>query len=235
MHLVSAYYTIPSKQPESFYIENIKRFFQFVKVPVLFFTDQATLLKLPPAGENIQFRILEFKDLEVFQEFPQEFWERQITRDPEIYHTWQLGAIWANKKYFVKEAAKTVKDDWLLWMDAGCIRTDRWAPFVERLGTRNYTQVPGAYIQTLQPVPAKNYFKYPDIYIAGGLILFHRAYINIYIEQYNHNLKEYDINKIPGTMDQYIMASMTQNSHFVHPVITKPACPDEWFFFLALL
>lgn len=236
MHLVSAYYTIPTrKQPESFYIENIKRFFQFVKVPVLFFTDEATLLKLPPAGENIQFRILEFKDLEVFQEFPQEFWERQITRDPETYHTWQLGAIWANKKYFVKEAAKTVKDDWLLWMDAGCIRTDRWAPFIEHLGTRNYTQMPGVYIQALQPVPAKNYFKYPDIYIAGGVILFHRDYINIYIDQYNHNLKEYDINEIPGTMDQYVMASMTQNSYFVHAINRKPVCPDEWFFFLVLV
>ena len=112
---------------------------------------------------------------------------------------------------------------------------DLAAPFIERLGTRKYTEVPGVYIQALNPVPAKNYFKYPDIYIAGGLILFHRAYINIYIEQYNHNLKEYDINTIPGTMDQYVMASMTQNSHFVHPVITKPACPDEWFFFLALI
>ena len=245
MQLVTAYYMIPSKQPHSVYMGNIKRFFDFVKQPVLFFTSRDLFSKLSPlAGKNIVFRIVEFKQLEVFKEFPPSFWETQISRDPELYHTWQLGAIWANKKYFVKEAAREYPDkDWFMWIDAGCVRKDTWKPFIDNFTNRNRVVEPGVYMQVLNGFPNdKKYFTYPAQHVAGALILFHKTCIEDYINDYNTIQREYDSEKIPGTMDQYIMASMLNKyPRWVGLERMKLAefnyvntCPDAWFFFMAV-
>lgn len=236
---------IPSKQPHDVYMENIKRFFNFVKESVLFFTSRDMFSKLSPlAGKNIIFRVIEFEQLEVFKEFPQSFWETQISRDPEGYHTWQLGAIWANKKYFVKEAAREYPDkDWFMWIDAGAVRKHTWKPFIENFTTRNHVVEPSVYMQVLDAFSnEKPYFKYPAIHVAGALILFHRTCIQDYINDYNSVLRDYDSEKIPGTSDQYIMASMLNKySRWVGLERGKlpefdyvNTCPDPWFFFIAL-
>ena len=239
---------IPSKQPHAFYMDNIKRFFRFVNQPVLFFTSREMFKKLSPyAGKNIIFRIVEFKQLEVFNEFPQEFWERQISRDAESYHTWQLGAIWANKKYFVKEAAREFPDkEWFVWIDAGSLRKESWKPFLENFTRRNpiEVQTPSVYIQVLDAIPKnKLYFRVADQHVAGALMLFHRSCIQDFINDYNTILKEYDEVQIAGTSDQYIMASvLIRFSCWVGvermKVVSIPyvnTCPDPWFFFISLL
>jgi hypothetical protein len=247
MQLVTAYYLIPSKQPHAFYMENIKRFFKFVTIPVLFFTSRDMFKKLAPfAGKNVIFRVVEFKQLEVLTEFPQSFWEKQIQRDVESYHTWQLGAIWANKKYFIKEATKEFPDkDWFVWIDAGSIRKESWKPFIEKFTTReSELREPSVYVQVLDAIPKeKSFFRYPDQHVAGALILAHRSCIHDYINDYNTILKEYDSLSIAGTMDQYIMASVINRfPRWVGvergKVLTFAyinSCPDPWFFFLALL
>ena len=245
MRIVTAYYKIPSKQPHAFYIKNILNFFKYIKAPVLFFTDQDIFNELSVLSPtNIEFCIKPFEDMAVFKEHPIPFWKTQIRRDPEQYHTWQLGAVWANKKYFVKGASDLYPDEWFLWVDAGCIRKESWKEYAEKTALRNYPLEPGVYTQCLRPID-KTVFKYPDQYIAGALIAFHRDYINKYIEAYNTTLNLYNLTGIPGTMDQYIMASLKYStsvlSTFVHFIEIKQmtdyvqGCPDAWFFFLALL
>lgn len=244
--IVTAYYLISAKQPHSFYMDNIKRFFKFVTQPVLFFTSYAMSKKLIPlAGKNITFRIIEFNKLGVFNDFPREFWERQIQRDPESYHSWELGAIWANKKYFIREASNEYPDkEWFVWMDAGSVRKESWGPFIEPFTKRNFTSEPGVYMQVLDRLPKdKTYFRYPDQHVAGALILFHRSCIQNYINDYNTVLKEYDANNIAGTSDQYIMATLLNKypqwtgveRGLVKQFNYVNTCPDPWFFFLSLL
>ena len=246
MQLVTAYYKIPSKQPHQRYIEDIKRFFAFVTQPVIFFTDRMMFQELSPfAGENIIFRLVEFEKMEVFNDFSPSFWERQISRDPESYHTWQLGAIWANKKYFIKEAVSEYPDkDWFVWIDAGGIRKNTWKPFLENFTGRNFTTEPGVYMQVLDEIPHyKPYFIYPNQYVAGALILFHRECVEDYINDYNTILREYDNQEIPGSSDQYIMASLINKyprwtgvlRGKVKPFQYVNSCPDPWYFFLSLL
>lgn len=242
MRIVSAYYKIPSKQPHSFYLENMKRFFEQLKAPILFFTDQEGLVELKPlAKENVEFRVKPFESLEIFKKFDQAFWERQLEHDVEKYHTWQLGAVWANKQHFVKEASTEYPDeDWFLWVDAGCIRKDSWAPYTEKTGLREYPFEPGVYLQCLNPIPRDRiFFRYPDIFIAGGLILFHRDHIDNFITEYHRSLMIYILLRLSGTMDQYIMCTLSQKHPFIHcverSVMTQYVqdCPDIWFFFLA--
>ena len=244
MRIVSAYYKIPSKQPHSFYLENMKRFFEQLKAPILFFTDEECLLELKPlAKENVEFRVKPFESLEIFKNFDKAFWEKQIEVDIETYHTWQLGAVWANKHLFAKEAFTEYPDeDWFLWVDAGCIRKDSWAPYTEKTGLRKYPLDPGVYVQSLNPIPRERvFFRYPDQFIAGGLILFHRDHIDNYIKEYAFGLMKYGILKLSGIMDQYVIAHLSQQFSFIHCVDRKlmteyvQGCPDPWFFFLAFL
>lgn len=244
MRIVTAYYSIPSKQSHDFYMQNIVNFFKYIRAPVVFFTDQNIYTDLSSiAPPNIEFQIKPFEEMTIFQEFPKEFWETQITRDPEPYHTWQLGALWANKKGFVKVASELYKDDWFLWVDAGCIRKPTWKEYAIKTGLRNYPLEPGVYIQCLNRMPqGKTFFTFPDRYIAGALIAFHRKYIDEYINEYNKMLNTYNSIKVSATMDQYIIASLNvKKSKYIHFIERMQmtdyvqSCPDAWFFFLAWL
>lgn len=244
MRIVTAYYSIPSKQPREFYMEHIKNFFSYIKAPVVFFTDQKNYTDLSSiAPPNIEFRIKPFEEMIILQDFPPEFWKLQNQRDPQPYHTWQLGALWANKKGFVKVASELYPDDWFLWVDAGCIRKPTWKEYANNTALRDYPLEPGVYIQCLNRMPlGKTVFTFPDQHLAGALIAFHRKYIDTFIKEYDKMLATYNSIKVSGISDQYIMASLNVNRkpyiHFVERMQMTDyvqTCPDAWFFFLAWL
>jgi hypothetical protein len=237
MKIVSAYYDIPSKQPNTFYFEHIARFFKFIDIPILFFTDSKNLEILKPlANSNVQFQIQEFHELEIFKEFPPEFWQEQIKIDPEKYHTWQLGAIWANKPFFVKKAFELFPEEWYMWVDAGCVRTNSWKNILENFGKQPIILEPAVYVQSFYSIPNKLFFQYPDTYIAGSHILFHKKYMNTFVESYGETLKMYEKNRISLTSDQYIMASMiVQNCEFLKIILYDSSIyvPEPSFLFFA--
>ena len=233
MIIVSAYYTIPSKKPKEFYYEHIRRFFRKLNwQKIIFFTDQENYESLKLfAGPNVQFVLQEFDDLPVFQDFSQDIWKREILVEHEKYHklhTWQLGAIWASKSYFVRRASEVVNDEWFIWVDAGCVRTEEWN--LDDFTRRNTFSEPGVYVQLLSTLPSKEFFEFPDVFISGSHILFHRSFIQSYIESYSKTIIQYIENKYSIIMDQYIIASMCKDSSFLKTVPYKISCPDRWFF-----
>jgi hypothetical protein len=261
MYIVSAYYKVPNKvhkthlnqdipdihtkvtsESHGFYIPHLVRFFKYIQTPVIFFTDEEMYAELKPlAGPNVKFVIQPFDMLRVFESYPQSFWERQRERDTEAYHTWQLGAIWANKKYFVQQAAEeTPNEDWFVWMDAGCIRTDEWEPYLEDFTQRPFfKRIPGVYCQALASLPSLIdvcRYEHGNV-IAGALIVFHRNFIQTYIDDYNECLNEYDKLGVSATSDQLVMCTTAvRYSAYIYCIERgKFWTPDEWFFFLALI
>jgi hypothetical protein len=233
MKIVSAYYDIPSKQPNAFYFEHIARFFKFIDIPIIFFTDSKNLEILKPlAKSNVQFHIQEFHELSIFKDFPPEFWQEQLKNDPEKYHTWQLGAIWANKSRFVRDAMNIYETEWYMWVDAGSLRQE-W-PGIEYFGKRALPEVHGVYVQLLRSIVNKQFFAYPEYYIAGSHILFHKEYVNTFVSLYDKTLKIYEKEKISLISDQYIMASMVSSNSFPYPVLLNVQTPDNWFFFYSV-
>jgi hypothetical protein len=233
MIIVSGYYTIPSKKSKEFYYEHIKRFFRKLSwQKIIFFTDQENYDSLKVfAGPNVQFVLQEFDELPIFKDLSQDFWKRELLFEHEKYHqihTWQLGALWASKSYFVRRASELVNDDWLIWVDAGCVRTESWN--LDKFTRRNTFSEPGVYVQLLTPLPSKKFFEFPDVFIAGSHILFHRSYIQSFIDSYNEQMNKYIESKYSIIMDQYIIASMCNNSSFLKKVPYNISCPDKWFF-----
>jgi len=231
MIIVSAYYTIPSKKPKEFYYEHIQRFFRKLNwQKIIFFTDQENYNSLKVfAGPNVQFVIQEFDDLPVFHDFSQDFWKREILIDPEPYHTWQLGALWACKSYFVSTASELSDEQWFVWVDAGCVRTEEWN--LDDFTRHNTFSEPGVYVQLLNPLPKQEFFQFDKkSYIAGSHILFHRSKIDLFIQSYKEVVDKYIRNKKCIIDDQYIIASMN-----VTPVMNVISCPDKWFFFFSII
>jgi hypothetical protein len=237
MKIVTCYYTIPSKFSKEFYYENIKRFFRkLTRQPVIFFTDQENFNYLKDfAKKNIQFVIQPFEKCPVFEDFSEDFWKQQILNDPEDYHTWQLGALWASKSYFVREASKLCNNKWLIWVDAGCIRDEAWD--LNDFTKRKKFNHAGVFVQLLNELPNEDFFKYPDVFIAGSHIHFHRNFITEYIEQYKKTVQKYIDRKVPVIMDQYIIATMTKSSEFIFPTLydANSSCVDKWFFFFDVI
>lgn len=242
MLIVTAYYDIPSKQTKDKYISYIKLFFKYIKNnKVIFFTDKETYLELKQfSRENIQFQILNFEELDIFNKFPIYFWKEQIKLDPEDYHTWQLGALWANKSFFVKKAIELIPIyDWYMWVDAGCIRDEKWETILQDFGKRPYDLKKGVYMQLLDNFPNnKTYFNFVryENYIAGSHILFHKDYIDKYLEEYTKTIEEYVRNCIPVIMDQYIMATVALKNSFINTILYDKTINaiDKWFFFFYL-
>lgn len=237
MYIVTAYYSIPSKRQAQFYYQNIKRFFEKIKwQPVVFYTDLENYSIIKEyAGENIKFIIQPFEKSRVFEDFPEYFWKEEIKNDPEKYHTWELGALWASKVYFIKHASSLVDSEWFIWVDCGSVRTDSWD--LDNFTRRNTFSKPGVYLQLLNPLKNKDFFEYPDIFIAGSHILLHESYIDQYIEKYKETLKIYVEADHSVISDQHIIAGMVNTCDFLTPILYKNInnCPDYWFFFFNLI
>ena len=239
--LVSAYYKIPSKKPHSFYESHLKRFFLFLKgKPILFFCEEETKQEIILYGvplDTVEFVILPFTRLYEESGIPLEMWKKTQAIDPEKYHTPELGVVWCCKKEFVRLASDRKRDiDWFIWIDAGCIRNEQWEkPCKDFTNRKLQTLAPGVYLQQIKTIPYKKFYTYPDISIAGAIIVFHRKCIKSYISLYNSTLLQYYINNIPFIMDQYIMLSLSNNvCDWLHLIdaTTLSLTNDKWFFFL---
>ncbi len=244
--IVSAYYKIPSKQSHDFYVPYLKNFFSYLgHRKIIFFCDNEIHEEIKTFNinlNNVIFIIKNFNELSKLNKFPMEFWQKHIELDEEKYHRAELGIIWASKEEFIKEASEYLPDDeWFIWVDAGCIRTELWAEECKNFLRRAKSLSKGVYLQALNIPPLEQiFFKFNRgiNYIAGAIILVHKDYIEKLIDTYDEILNVYDKNNIPVIMDQYILASIYTiiKPEWLHLIkYDNQPVPDKWFFFLGYL
>lgn len=249
MRIVTAYYKIPNKihtlynqeNAHDYYLSYINLLLKHVKRPILFFTDKECHADLMPlAGDNVEFILQPFNELKILDEFPQKFWEDELKKDSMKFHTWQLGAIWANKVKFIEQAAQQYPDEeWWVWMDAGCIRTNDWIPYLEDFTYRPFIQLkPGVYLQgSGESLEITELVKYKNINIQAAIILVHKDYAELFNKSYNQLLHVYHNSPLACISDQIIMSTLSHNNkEWIYRIINKQkALPDTSFFFLAYL
>lgn len=249
MRVVTAYYKIPSKLDHKDYITYIRNFFTNIKVPVLFFTGKEELEELQQyAQDNITFRVKSFMEMDILNHYDQDYWGEQLEMSPvEGYRmSWMLGAVWANKLFFIKETFNRYpEEEWVCWVDAGCMRCDDWGELTVEFGSRNIPTIPGVYIQQLEELHNKVFYEGHEICIAAGSILAHKQSIESVINTYLHVMNLYKENNKCAIDDQNIYASMLwlkmvedvkgiQFNSVTLPEKAK-AFPKNWFFFLSYL
>ena len=236
--IVSAYYKIPSKQPHSFYVPHLQRWFRSVRAPVIFFTSADVQAEIESWGyplTHVRFIVLPFEELNAWS-LGREFWDRQKVRDPERYHTPELGAVWYEKKEFVRRAMDLVPEASIfIWCDAGCIRNERSAAAARDFGTRHRIVDDLLHIQYSFPAPTQSRYRFPYRCIAGALMAGTRVAWRLHTKYYDAILKQYDQDEVPAIMDQYIIKSCIDAHPEAYAHDTPPPGTDPWFFFLWIL
>ena len=257
--IVSAYFKIPSKAPHSFYLPHVTRFLKYIKNPIIFFTTP----DLKEEFDNIRgdlpiyFILIDsIYDINAFKNYGYNFWKQQCDINVEKYHTPELGAIWYEKKEFIKKAILFIENIDInnnkynltsnmpfIWCDAGCIRSNEMCPYITTFGNKiNLIPQDKLMFQLLNNLPNKNFFVYPDVYIAGAIICGYKNNWFKYSELYDNMINIYIKNNICIIQDQYIWASVILKNpeyfelckyNYLHNI--KYNKIDKWFFFLGLL
>ena len=235
--VVSAYYVIPSKKPHSEYKEYLKRWFRSIRCPTLFFTSADLLADLqslvPPLSTNIQWRVLELCEWHAWS-LGRSFWDRQMERDPESYHTPELAAVWYEKKEFVARATLLTDADVFLWCDAGCVRDDATEVAMRSFGLRDASFLNDGtlHFQQIKAIPHKPFYTFPDVRIAGAVLGGNRKAWAQYIPAYDKVLQEYDAAGVCANMDQYVMARLCDQQTDACTLHAPNNLLDPWFFFI---
>jgi len=236
--IVSAYYKIPSKQTHAWYTPYLVRWFRSVgKAPnVHFFTTEdvkTELLSLVDVG-GVVFHILPFASFTAMN-LGREFWERQYARDPERYHSPELGMMWYEKRHFVRRVMEIDPSDVFIWCDAGCVRTDTTEKAARGFGTRNLSVNDNTlHLQQVAPMLDKPFYRFPDKTVGCGIMIGNRSAWQGFTADYEERLREYDNAGIPAIMDQYPVVRCVRMNPTGYTLHAPPVTIDEWFLFLEI-
>jgi hypothetical protein len=236
--VVSAYYKIPSKASHSFYVPHLQQLFRSISVPMIFFTTSDVRAEITSWGypmDNIRFVELPLNEFTAWKKFDASFWQRQKQRDPEKYHTPELGAVWFEKKEFVKRAISMDESaDIFIWLDAGFVRSDKSEASLKMFGKRHFPYDNRLLLNFIENGKQHTFYRYPYICIGGGSIAGKRHVWLQHSDLYDNVLQEYDANGVCAMSDQYIMKSCADKNPSLYHLY--PANPnDKWFHFIDLL
>ena len=238
--IVSAYFKIPSKQSHEWYIPHVVRFFRGVRGNVVFFTtpDVIDEVQKHTGTDHVKIIYMRFDETHAFSSvWGREFWERQYSRDPERYHSPELGAIWYEKREFVQKAMDIVESDVYIWCDAGCVRDGVSETGLTSFGQRKTFNTNDGRIH-LQQVNEASHFKFyvfPNAFIGGAIICGNKSAWTSYRSVYDDMLKKYDKNEICGISDQYLTQSCIEKEPELFVLHSESTVGDKWFKFLHLL
>ena len=237
--IVSAYFKIPSKKPHDWYLPYLIRFFKGVdRAKLVFFTTDDVIEELKPLVDlsNVRFLVMNFEDINAFKQYGREFWEIQYERDPERYHSPELGAIWYEKKEFVLTASQYVKADVYIWCDAGCVRDDISSHYLQNFGNRmNGLNDGKIHLQLISHREKVEFYTYISVHIACAIIAGNIDAWEAYKTTYDCMLNKYTENKITGISDQNITSSCIDARPELFELYGVKTICNEWFKFLELL
>jgi len=234
--IVSAYYKIPSKSSHEAYFPHLLRWFRSVGTApnVHFFTTDDVKREIVSQVNtgNVLFHILPFESLTA-SSLGREFWERQYSRDPERYHSPELGMIWFEKQWFVNRVTQIDPSSVFAWCDAGCVRDDKTEEVATLFGRRGVSINDGKmHLQQVSPRLDKPFYTYPDRTLACAIMIGNREAWSGFNTHYMKSLREYDDAAVSAISDQYVLVRCVK-THPDHYVLHTPSVSiSEWFSFL---
>lgn len=239
--VVSAYFKIPSKQSHEWYLPHIVRFFRGITANAIFFTTPdviADIQKYTPT-DHVKIVYMNFEESHALgEEYGREFWERQYSRDTERYHSPELGALWYEKREFVRKAMNIVPDaDVYIWCDAGCVRDDMPEKCFKFFGHRQLISANDGriHLQQVASLLDTKFYVFANCFIGCAIMCGNRSAWESYRRIYDDSLKQYDRCEIPGISDQYITQSCIHISPHLFALHPEETYGDNWFKFINLL
>jgi hypothetical protein len=145
--------------------------------------------------------------------------------------------IWYEKRHFIYKAMKLDSEaEVFIWCDAGCIRDSLSAEMGKYLGTRNLDLNNNKiHLQLVNQFIAKDFYTFPDSFIAGAIICGNRTAWLEYINIYELVLDEYDNKEISALSDQHVTNRCIILNPSLFQLYPNPTQVNIWFKFLELL
>ena len=235
--IVTAYYQIPSKASHETYLGWVTNFLKNIENNIIFFTSEDLIDTFKSIRtQNIVYEILPFTEFTAIKKYGNNFWQKHKIIDPETYHTPELGIIWYEKKEFVLRAIEKnhFNTEMFIWCDAGCMRSNDLFPKINTFG-KNLLIInkDKLNIQIIQPVQNKSFYKYPDICMAGAIIIGnHNSWLE-YKNRYDEMLQCYNNENICCISDQYVtMSVFNKYPELFNLIYPQKQYRDVWFFLL---
>lgn len=237
--VVSAYYPLKSKFDIGHYMKWLE-FWKTQPCKLVFFTSPEFL----PLIENLRkdysekTRVigLPFEELVAFKKFSKEFWIAQKKLDYEEYHTYELYAIWYEKKEFVRKAilANYFNTSKFVWCDAGICRNDGWIPHIKTFPTS--FMIPDNKFLVLRITDFESHDDFLKINCVGGGVLAASKEVWIdFCDNYDKMIETYNLkNKFVGK-DQSIIASMIKDSPEKFHLVKRVEGSDDFTAWFSLL
>ena len=247
--VVSAYFRIPSKFPQEFYLHWIKNFLEHIPCHLVFYTDPELVpLFTSWRGQYMDrtvFIPFNLDDAEAYKKYGRAFWDAELEKDTE--YDWQTGtthiynprlyAIWYEKKEFVLKtiAANPFNHEKFLWCDAGGFRITSWFDALQEFPNPDMIHSTKFVIINIKPFTDSELSSFPDFskldrigagYLAGSAHTWKR-----FSEKYDNMIKIYKEKGFFIGKEQNIMASMyIEDPEFFDLVLTNTICEDMWFY-----
>lgn len=239
--IVSAYFKIPSKQPHEWYLPHLVRFFCSVRGNVIFFTTPDVIddIQNYTKVDHVRVVYMKFEDSHALSSaWGREFWERQYSRDPERYHSPELGAVWYEKREFIKKAMDITDAKVYIWCDAGCVRDKLSETCLEAFGKRTLfdTNDGRIHLQIVNENPSNSeFYAFPNMFVGGAIVCGNKSAWTSFRSVYDETLREYDENGITGIPEQNITHSCIRKQPELFMLHYEQTKINKWFKFLLLL
>jgi len=242
--VVSAYYTLNSKNSEETYKQWIRTFLESCPAHLVFFTEPKHVEFIRECRqvhlEKTHIVVLDKSEWTASTRFPTEFWEAQLNLDPErnkTNHSAELYKIWYEKTHFVLRAIELnpFNHTDFVWTDAGCVRIDPPPPLTHY---PNPSKIPTDRMLLLNIEPfLVSDTDFRNVNRISGTILAAAATTwRTWSETYDSVLESYvKANRFVGK-DQNIMATIAiTKPTLVSLVKPRVSAVSRWFYLLVHL
>jgi len=236
--VVTAYYPFKSKFSINHYMEWLQ-FWKTQPCNLVFFTSPefvSLIESLRCNYTNTKVIGLPFDELEAFQKYSKDFWIEQKTLDHEIYHTYELYAIWYEKKEFVRKAIilNPFSTSKFVWCDAGICRDNTWIPIIKTFPASN--KIPDNKFLVLRITDFEKHDDFLKINCVGGGILAgsKECWID-FCDSYDKMIQKYNDKKKFIGKDQSIIASMIKEEPDKFQLVNRVEGFNDYMCWFSLL
>jgi len=237
--VVTAYYPFKSKFDISHYMKWLE-FWKNQPCKLVFFTSPEFVPLIENLRKNFSEKTrvigLPFEELVAFKRYSKDFWIQQKQLDFEEYHTYELYAIWYEKKEFVRKAIveNYFNTSKFVWCDAGICRNEKWQEYIKTFPVS--FKIPEDKFLILRITDFEKHDDFLKINCVGGGIL--AASKNVWIEfcdRYDSMIETYNLkNKFVGK-DQSIIASIIKESPDFFKIVPRIEGSDDFMCWFSLL
>jgi len=250
--LVTAYYDIKSKFNKDVYLQWMRTFMK-IHAPIVLFTETNMIEYIMSIRYDLplQINIIPFSEIDTWKLYKDK-WIEHHKMDPEMHHSPEVYAIWAQKAFFVEKAIEEnpFNTSYFFWCDIGAFRNPSIDPVVLHSFPRTkYLKEDTMLLMSVADMKETDKIRKEDgicgemishawneVRLVGGLWGGGRNACLQWKKEYQQMLEKYfNANRFAGKDQQVMLSTYIENPSIAKVVTCTDLSKDKWWFLEYLL